>query len=834
VIRLLTIVMLSLIALSRVARSQPADAGVDAPADAPADAPPVVVAPVVPDTPPTVGHHETPIYPDVPRAQRKPVDVVVHVEVSANGFVTSTRVTTPPHPPFDDLAIASVQEWTFLPARKDDKPVAGVLDVAVHFDPRAPTPETIEIVGDAPPGRTPPPSTGAQDHYIIAGKLGTEIPHKTSTELLQWAPGFLLTNEGGDGHAEQIFLRGFDAREGQDIEMRVNDDVINQVGNLHGNGYADVHFILPELVLSLRVVEGPYDPRQGNFAVAGTANYELGLDRRGLIGSYEVGSFNTRRALLLWGPKDRDAHTFGGVELYQTDGFGQNRDARRATALGQFESKLGEHGVWRVTSGAYLSDYHSAGVIREDDFAAFEKGFYDTYDFGQGGAASRAFTLAAIDTHHDETTYHHQISLTGATMRLRENFTGFLLDQQSPFQQAHEQRGDLIDLEASGFTLQAQGYGRERRMIGKLAQEVELGYFARVDLTSNQQYRLRDSNDHPYFKEADIDATLGDIGLYAAANAKLHDKIALRGGVRSDLFTYDVINNCAVHDVAHPSMANPPGDQSCISQEDFGRFREPVQRASTSGAVMLPRAALVLGPFSGFTPSIAVGNGVRSIDPSYITQDVKTPFASIRSYDAGVGFDSLGDEVGTNFRASVFHTHVDKDLIFSETEGRNVLANGTTRLGASLSGRVRGAWFDQNASVTYVRSKFDDTQLLIPYVPDVVIRSDSVVFGDLPWKLDRYVLRGVGGLGITYVGPRALPYGERSDTIFTIDASTSVSWDRYTLGLKGSNLLGTQYRLGEYNFASDFHSQEQPTLTISRHFTAGAPRTLLLHLEVTL
>ena len=51
--------------------------------------------------------------------------------------------------------------------------------------------------------------------------------------------------------------------------MRVNGDVVNEVGNLHGNGYADLHFIIPELVQALRVVEGPYDPRQGNFAVAG-------------------------------------------------------------------------------------------------------------------------------------------------------------------------------------------------------------------------------------------------------------------------------------------------------------------------------------------------------------------------------------------------------------------------------------------------------------------------------------------------------------------------------------------------------------------------------------
>jgi iron complex outermembrane receptor protein len=114
------------------------------------------------------------------------------------------------------------------------------------------------------------------------------------------------------------------------------------------------------------------------------------------------------------------------------------------------------------------------------------------------------------------------------------------------------------------------------------------------------------------------------------------------------------------------------------------------------------------------------------------------------------------------------------------------------------------------------------------------VRSDSVLFHALPWLVDGKPPMATGGVGVTYVGPRALPYGERSDTILTIDGSASVTWCRYTLGVKVSNLLDTRYRLGEYNYASDFHSQPQPTLTISREFTAGAPRTVLLHLEVTL
>ena len=59
--------------------------------------------------------------------------------------------------------------------------------------------------------------------------------------------------------------------------------------------------------------------------------------------------------------------------------------------------------------------------------------------------------------------------------------------------------------------------------------------------------------------------------------------------------------------------------------------------------------------------------------------------------------------------------------------------------------------------------------------------------------------------GLTYVGPRPLPYGERSDTIFTLDASVDFRWWIFETSIAAQNLLDTQYRLGEYNYASDFH-----------------------------
>ncbi|HEY5090249.1 MAG TPA: hypothetical protein VIK30_09770, partial [Polyangia bacterium] len=126
--------------------------------------------------------------------------------------------------------------------------------------------------------------------------------------------------------------------------------------------------------------------------------------------------------------------------------------------------------------------------------------------------------------------------------------------------------------------------------------------------------------------------------------------------------------------------------------------------------------------------------------------------------------------------------------------------------------------------LTLVRSTFNDDGEAVAYVPGVVLRSDSALFRSLPWLVRGKPIRGSLGAGITYVGPRPLPYGQVSDDIFTVDGSASLSWGSYQLRIVSTNLLNTQYRLGEFNYASDFHSQAQPTLVPERTFTAGAPR----------
>ena len=284
-------------------------------------------------------------------------------------------------------------------------------------------------------GRAQAASRGASDYNVRVGELAN-VPHQNATDLLKLAPGIMLTNEAGEGHAEQVFLRGFDAREGQDVEFSLGGMPVNDVGNLHGNGYADLHFILPELVESLRVVEGPFDPRQGNFAVAGSAQYELGLDRRGLQGKYSVGSFNTHRTLLLWGPDGANRHTFGGAEYYTTDGYGTNRGAQRGTAMLQYEGAI-DGGLFRILGTAYGTHFSSAGVLREDDVKANRVDFFGTSDARQGGDASRFSIAFDVEKRFSDMLFMGQLFVSKRGMRLRENFTGFLLDPQEPQQTMH-------------------------------------------------------------------------------------------------------------------------------------------------------------------------------------------------------------------------------------------------------------------------------------------------------------------------------------------------------------------------------------------------------------
>nr|MBP9113558.1 TonB-dependent receptor plug domain-containing protein [Polyangiaceae bacterium] len=677
-------------------------------------------------------------------------------------------------------------------------------------------------------GRSHVPSRGGGDYDITIGKLAG-VPRTDAASLLRLAPGVLLTNQGGAGHPNQIFLRGFDAREGQDIEFTVDGIPINEAGNPHGSGLADTHFIIPELVQRLRVIEGPFAPQQGNYAVAGSALYELGLPNPGLAIQAGMGSFGTKRLLLLWRPSGFSERTFGGAELQSSDGFGENRSSSRATAMGGFEGKLGETGSYRFLFTSYASHYSQAGVLRLDDVESGKRDFYGTYDPMQGGDSTRHSIGVTLNGRANRMRLTQSAFLIYRDFRLRQNFTGFQEDPQQTWQSNHTQRGDLIDQRAESVTLGGRGSARQEWKVLGHKQQLELGYFARFDSTDALQERNREGTNIPYRKELDLAAGTANIGVYADANLRFLPWLTLRGGLRGDYFHYRATDRCAL--TSQSSFGGDPLDTECFSSDRQG-YRSPTQTASTSATALQPRATLLFGPFEGFHFGVNYGLGSRSIDPQYVNQNLATPFATVKAGEASVSYVRSFGDVDLNVRSVFFQTSVDKDLFFNQTEGRNTLANGTTRTGWAGTVRATGKFFDVAANLTYVRAVFAEDGLAIPYTPASIARVDGVLFGDLPLKVAGKALYGTLGTGISIIGERPLPFNEFSQANVLVDVAASVRYREFTFGITSTNLFDRRYRLGEYNYVSDFRSQAYPTRVAARHFSAGEPRAIFANLTI--
>src|SRR5207237_249176 len=83
-------------------------------------------------------------------------------------------------------------------------------------------------------------------------------PVNNSQEVLRLIPGLFIGQHAGGGKAEQMFLRGFDLDHGTDINLSVDGIPVNMVSHAHGQGYADLHFVIPEIIEKVSFQKGPY------------------------------------------------------------------------------------------------------------------------------------------------------------------------------------------------------------------------------------------------------------------------------------------------------------------------------------------------------------------------------------------------------------------------------------------------------------------------------------------------------------------------------------------------------------------------------------------------
>src|SRR3954465_2730483 len=112
-------------------------------------------------------------------------------------------------------------------------------------------------------------SDAASQGTVTARRIETG-PALRPGEVLEYIPGLVITQHSGDGKANQYFLRGFNLDHGTDLALWLDGMPINMRTHGHGQGYADVNFLIPELVESMLIRKGPYWASEGDFASAGS------------------------------------------------------------------------------------------------------------------------------------------------------------------------------------------------------------------------------------------------------------------------------------------------------------------------------------------------------------------------------------------------------------------------------------------------------------------------------------------------------------------------------------------------------------------------------------
>src|SRR6202171_5283709 len=138
-------------------------------------------------------------------------------------------------------------------------------------------------------------------------------------EVLEVIPGLVITQHSGTGKANQYFLRGFNLDHGTDFAVHVDGMPVNLPSHGHGQGYADLNFLIPELVEHIHYRKGPYYADEGDFSAAGAAHLHLKRSLGDGFADLKTGSFGYRRGLFGANQSVEGGNLLGMLEIGQDD-----------------------------------------------------------------------------------------------------------------------------------------------------------------------------------------------------------------------------------------------------------------------------------------------------------------------------------------------------------------------------------------------------------------------------------------------------------------------------------------------------------------------------------
>lgn len=357
-------------------------------------------------------------------------------------------------------------------------------------------------------------------------------PVNNSQEILRKVPGLFIGQHAGGGKAEQIFLRGFDIDHGTDIALSVDGMPINMVSHAHGQGYSDLHFVIPETIQKIDFGKGPYYVNQGDFNTAGYVDFSTKTSINKNLISVGYGDFNSVRTVgmfnLLENSKNDDGYV--AVEYLETDGPSESpQNFNRLNLFAKYNTFLNGKDKLTFTASHFTSGWDASGQIPEREVKNGNITRFGAIDDTEGGFTSRTNVNVQLNkTLSDESVFKANVFYSKYDFELFSNFTFFLEDAVNGDQIRQFEDRDIFGMNAQVINT---------RKYGSVDAKYTKGFGLRYDLIGDNQ--LSHTKNRNELLERIQFGDIKQTNLYALFNSEFAiGKFKISPAVRVDYFKF--------------------------------------------------------------------------------------------------------------------------------------------------------------------------------------------------------------------------------------------------------------------------------------------------------
>jgi outer membrane receptor protein involved in Fe transport len=638
-------------------------------------------------------------------------------------------------------------------------------------------------------------SRAASEGVVLAIQLEGR-PVLRPGEILEVVPGLVVTQHSGDGKANQYFLRGFNLDHGTDFATRVDGIPVNMPTHAHGQGYADINFLIPEMVDKVRYRKGTYFADEGNFSAAGAADivYRRRLDAP--LASVTIGEDDYYRALLAASPEVGAGVLLGALDWSTADGpWDLPQDFRKVNGLVKYSRGETERG-FAVTAMGYDGRWDSTDQIPERavggdcatiPFCISRFGYVD--DTSGGESHRYSLSVDAWSNLDDGRGWTASAWLMDYHLQLISNFT-YAIDEVNG-----DQFEQYDDRQVLGGRFEYVWPMSVTSLPGALRAGAEL---RRDDIEPVALFLTTQGKRRETIREDDVTQT--SYSAYAAHDQRWNDWLRTEFGLRFDYFDFDVSSSLAANS------------------------------GTASDSIASPKATVVLGPWReteyflnagrGFHSNDARGTTIR-VDPTDGVTPVDRVDPLVAATGAEIGFRS-GAFPGWQFYGALWGLDLDSELLFVGDGGITEPSRESRRYGVELGAFWTPLdWLIMDLDYAWSHARFRGSDPAGDYIPGAVENVASLgiaVNRDDGW---------LGGARVRYLGEAPLIEDDsvRSDPTLLVNVEAGYRFNRHWSAFVAVfNLFDAKDNDISYFYESRLPGEATPVEDI--HFHPVEPRTL--------